>query len=107
MHTLQYFYTGTSGIPNFPEFVSLGMVDGQQTDYYDSNLKRAVPKVEWMNNVDDREYWNRQTQISAGDEQNFKNNINVAKSRFNQTGGKLKNTSNKCVLHECQRIITC
>lgn len=85
-HTLQYFYTGTSGVPNFPEFVSLGMVDGQQTDYYDSNLKSTVPKVEWMNSVDDTEYWSRETQINVEAEQTFKNSINIVKSRFNQTG---------------------
>nr|ARO85818.1 MHC class I antigen [Ctenopharyngodon idella] len=87
IHTLQYFYTATSGIPNFPEFISLGMVDGQQTDYYDSKLKRAIPKVDWMSTKEGPEYWNSQTQQRVGDEQNFKVNIDIAKSRFNQTGG--------------------
>ncbi|ROL45038.1 RLA class I histocompatibility antigen, alpha chain 11/11 [Anabarilius grahami] len=34
------------------------------------------------------EYWNRQTQICAGTEDSFKNNIKVAMSRFNQSGVK-------------------
>lgn len=66
------------------------MVDGQQTDYYDSKIKKAFPKVEWMNNIEDPEYWTRQTEVSAGDEQNFKNNIDILKSRFNQTGGEYR-----------------
>lgn len=87
-HSLQYFYTASSGIPGFPEFVNLGMVDGVQLDYYDSNIKKVVPKQDWMAKTEGPEYWERQTQVSIGEEQTFKANIDVAKQRFNQTGGE-------------------
>nr|BAD89550.1 major histocompatibility complex class I [Oncorhynchus mykiss] len=86
-HSLRYVYTATSGVPDFPEFVSLGIVDGMQIDYYDSNTKRVVPKQDWMAKTEGSDYWERQTQNSIGDEQTFKANIDVAKQRFNQTGG--------------------
>ncbi|XP_028256377.1 major histocompatibility complex class I-related gene protein-like [Parambassis ranga] len=86
-HSLQYFYTASSGIPNFPEFVNLGMLDGVQMDYYDSNIKKVIPKQDWMAKTEGPEYWDRQTQVSIGDEQVFKSNIDVVKQRFNQTGG--------------------
>ncbi|XP_071357312.1 major histocompatibility complex class I-related gene protein [Trachinotus anak] len=86
-HSLKYFYTASSGIPNFPEFVSLGVLDGQQMDYYDSNIKKVIPKQDWMAKNEGPEYWETQTQASIGDEQTFRGNIETAKNRFNQTGG--------------------
>ncbi|RXN15154.1 MHC class I antigen [Labeo rohita] len=86
-HSLQYFYTGTSGLPNFPKFVTVGIVDGQTFSYYDSNIRRETPRQDWMAKSVGEDYWEQQTQVSIGDEQNFMNNINVVKDRFNQTGG--------------------
>ncbi|XP_065139029.1 uncharacterized protein [Paramisgurnus dabryanus] len=87
MHTLQYFFTATSGITNFPEFVSLGMVDGQQVDYYDSKIKRTIPKTQWVSAAVEPEYWDQQTQKCVGMEQKYKNNIDIVKNRFNLSGG--------------------
>uniref|UniRef100_A0A3Q0T2F8 MHC class I-like antigen recognition-like domain-containing protein n=1 Tax=Amphilophus citrinellus TaxID=61819 RepID=A0A3Q0T2F8_AMPCI len=60
-HVLQYFYTGSSGIP---EFVVVGMVDDVQIIHYDSSSRRAEPTQDWMIRVteDDPQYWDTEAQ---------------------------------------------
>uniref|UniRef100_A0A3B3RA75 MHC class I-like antigen recognition-like domain-containing protein n=1 Tax=Paramormyrops kingsleyae TaxID=1676925 RepID=A0A3B3RA75_9TELE len=67
-HSLQYVYSGTSGIPNLPEFMTVGLVDGEPITYYDSNIRREVPRQEWMAKAVDPDYWNRNTQVSTDTE---------------------------------------
>ncbi|XP_028819552.1 class I histocompatibility antigen, Gogo-OKO alpha chain-like isoform X2 [Denticeps clupeoides] len=95
-HSMQYFYTGVTQGINFPEFTAVGLVDGQQLDYYDSNIRQAIPKVDWIKNVEP-EYWTRNTQIYQGTEANFKVDIGTLMQRFNQSGG----------IHIVQRMFGC
>nr|XP_061821870.1 class I histocompatibility antigen, F10 alpha chain-like [Nerophis lumbriciformis] len=89
IHTLQYFYTASSQVPNFPEYVIVGYVDGVEISYYDSNIRKAESKQDWMNKItaEDPKYWQRQTEISVRNELIAKHNLEVRKKRFNQTGG--------------------
>ncbi|XP_061755452.1 class I histocompatibility antigen, F10 alpha chain-like isoform X6 [Nerophis ophidion] len=89
IHTLQYFYTVSSQVPNFPEYVSVGYVDGVQISHYDSNSRKAEAKQDWMNKItaEDPKYWQRETEIGVGNELIGKHNLEVLKKRFNQTGG--------------------
>uniref|UniRef100_UPI0037E91CF0 major histocompatibility complex class I-related gene protein-like n=1 Tax=Semicossyphus pulcher TaxID=241346 RepID=UPI0037E91CF0 len=98
-HSLKYFFTGSSGVPNFPQFVTAGYVDDIQIDYYDSDTKRAEPKQDWMSRVTEgkADYWERETEVAVGQQQTFKGNIETAKQRFNQTGG----------VHLVQRMYGC
>nr|AKP95855.1 MHC class I antigen [Ctenopharyngodon idella] len=86
-HSLKYFYTAVSGDIDFPEFTIVGLVDEGQFMYFDSNIKRVVPKTEWMRQKEGADYWDRNTQIATGAHQNFRNNIQVAKERFNHSTG--------------------
>ncbi|XP_043995152.1 H-2 class I histocompatibility antigen, Q9 alpha chain-like [Gambusia affinis] len=88
-HSLQYIYTASSGIKNCPEFVAVGLVDGNEVMYYDSNIRKAKPKQDWMKNVteDDPRYWDFQTHQLSRTQKSFIDGIEVAKQRFNQTGG--------------------
>ncbi|XP_061786962.2 major histocompatibility complex class I-related gene protein-like isoform X2 [Nerophis lumbriciformis] len=89
IHTLKYFLTVSSQVPNFPEFVSVGYVDDVQIVRYDSNSRKAEAKQDWMNKItaEDPKYWERQTEIGVFNEFAIKNDIEVLKKRYNQTEG--------------------
>ncbi|XP_061755464.1 class I histocompatibility antigen, F10 alpha chain-like isoform X2 [Nerophis ophidion] len=89
IHTLQYFLTASSQVPNFPEYVEVGYVDGVQISHYDSNSRKAEAKQDWMNKItaEDPKYWQRHTEINVGNELILKHSLEVLKKRFNQTGG--------------------
>ncbi|KAL6099341.1 mr1 [Pungitius sinensis] len=89
IHSLKYFYTASSGVPNFPEFVSVGLVEEVEFLHYDSNTRRAEPRQAWMSRVTEKDpqYWERNTENFMGHQHVSKGNIETAKQRFNQTGG--------------------
>ncbi|XP_072769404.1 class I histocompatibility antigen, F10 alpha chain-like [Nerophis lumbriciformis] len=89
IHTLKYFHTASSQVPNFPEFVIVGYVDEVQVFHYDSESRKAEAKQDWMNQIteEDPNYWQRETEIGVVQEQVNKVNIEILKKRFNQTGG--------------------
>nr|AXY65405.1 MHC class I antigen [Ctenopharyngodon idella] len=86
-HSLKYFYTAVSRDIDFPEFTAVGLVDDGQFMYFDSNIKKAVPKTEWIRQNVGADYWDSETQSDIGSHQAFKNNIQIAMERFNQSKG--------------------
>ncbi|KAK7879599.1 hypothetical protein WMY93_033693, partial [Mugilogobius chulae] len=88
-HSLYYFETSSNDVTNFPEYISVGYVDGLEISHYDSNTKREVPKQKWMEKIteEDPQYWDRETQMNLNDEQIFKVNTETVKQRLNQTQG--------------------
>ncbi|XP_061676507.1 H-2 class I histocompatibility antigen, Q9 alpha chain-like [Syngnathoides biaculeatus] len=89
LHSLKYFRTASSQIPNTPDFFIVGFVDDVPISHYDSKSRKVKPKQDWMNKITAEEprYWETETQISINNEQVNKVNIEIVKERFNQTGG--------------------
>uniref|UniRef100_A0A3Q3JXZ2 Ig-like domain-containing protein n=1 Tax=Monopterus albus TaxID=43700 RepID=A0A3Q3JXZ2_MONAL len=88
-HSLKYFLTASSGIPDFPEFVGAAVVDEVQVGYCDSNIKTAEPKQDWMKKLikNDPQHLEWYTLKCFGNQQVFRANIDSLKERLNQTGG--------------------
>ncbi|XP_036454426.1 H-2 class I histocompatibility antigen, Q10 alpha chain-like isoform X2 [Colossoma macropomum] len=86
-HSLSYFYTGVTPGIHFPEFTAVGLLDGQQIVYYDSNIRRLIPKTDWMEKSVDEDYWNIETLKHLANQEAFEVNLATAMMRFNQTEG--------------------
>lgn len=87
--SLKYFYTASSQVGNFPEFVAVGFVDDVQMIRFDSDSRRVEPKQDWMRRVseEDPQYLASETDSLIGAHKLFMANIETAKKRFNRTEG--------------------
>uniref|UniRef100_A0A8C9XGU9 MHC class I-like antigen recognition-like domain-containing protein n=1 Tax=Sander lucioperca TaxID=283035 RepID=A0A8C9XGU9_SANLU len=88
-HSLKFFRTASSGVPNFPEFMAAAMVDEVLMGYCDSKKKIVEPRQDWMktileNNPQQLEFY---TQTCLNEPNSFKAQIDHFKQRFNQSGG--------------------
>ena len=87
-HSLHYITTATTPGMDLPEYTVLGLVDGEEFVYYDSNITKIIPKTEWMKRNMSEGYWNRETRKQAGAGDIFKANVGILMKRFNQTEGE-------------------
>ncbi|XP_031608711.2 major histocompatibility complex class I-related gene protein-like isoform X1 [Oreochromis aureus] len=88
-HSLKYFYTASSGIQTFPEFVAVGLVDEIEMIHFDSLTAKAELKHDWVHTVTKAhpEYLEYNTENFVVTQEVYKTNMEVAKERFNQSGG--------------------
>ncbi|XP_071356610.1 major histocompatibility complex class I-related gene protein-like [Trachinotus anak] len=86
-HSLAYFFTASSGLHTFPEFVVVSKMDGMHVGYCDSNNKRFTQ--DWVQELiaEDSEHFNWYTQDCAAYEQIFKVETDSLQQRVNQSGG--------------------
>ncbi|KAL6466075.1 hypothetical protein MHYP_G00262080 [Metynnis hypsauchen] len=82
-----YLYTTITPGLHFPEFISVGLVDGEPFVYYDSNIMRKIPKTEWMEKNEGEDYWNEETQTSQDHQDKFRYDVINLMKHFSQTGG--------------------
>ncbi|KAL6466097.1 hypothetical protein MHYP_G00262300 [Metynnis hypsauchen] len=84
--TVSYFYTAVTPGINFQEFTVVGLLDGVEFVYYDSNIRKMIPKTEWIEKSEGEDYWTRETQKAQGNQESFKVSVGTLMQRFNQTG---------------------
>ncbi|XP_053337559.1 H-2 class I histocompatibility antigen, Q8 alpha chain-like [Clarias gariepinus] len=92
-HSLEYHYTVNG------HSTAVGLVDGEQVVSYDSNIRKMIPKTEWMKKIEvnDPRYWDRETQRMKVQQDEFQAFMYLTKQRFNHTKGD----------HIVQRISGC
>ncbi|KAM9339809.1 major histocompatibility complex class I-related gene protein-like, partial [Symphorus nematophorus] len=89
-HFLEIFITGSSGIPNFPEFVGAAEVDGNLVVYCNTSRTTVEPRQDWVKELLDRDPQHLEWYIHQCFEllpSFFKAMINDFKQLFNQSGG--------------------
>nr|AWY93804.1 MHC class I antigen [Anas platyrhynchos] len=87
-HSLRYFYTAVSDpSPGVPQSMAVGSVDGEVFVYYDSETRRKEPRADWIAANTDQQYWDRETEISRGNEQVFRVDLDTMRERYNQSRG--------------------
>ncbi|XP_068520165.1 class I histocompatibility antigen, F10 alpha chain-like [Anas acuta] len=97
-HSLHYFYTAVSEpSPGVPQFVAVGSVDGEVFARYDSETRRTDSMMDWTSAIDDKQYWERNTQIAQNAEQIFRGHLETLRERYNQSRGS----------HTWQRMYGC
>ncbi|XP_075117033.1 class I histocompatibility antigen, F10 alpha chain-like [Leptodactylus fuscus] len=82
-HSLRYYYTGVSALP---EFSVVGYLDDQQTEIYSSDISRTVPVAQWIQKTKDK-HFERETQTDKANEALFRHEMKIMMNRFNYTGG--------------------
>ncbi|XP_032363530.1 major histocompatibility complex class I-related gene protein [Etheostoma spectabile] len=88
-HSLKFFITVSSGVPNLPEYVVTGEVDDLLVGYCDTNKKIIEPKQDWVKtfleiNPQQLEFYTQRCEVEQMD---MKAHIFHFKQRFNQSGG--------------------
>ncbi|KAA0710050.1 I-related gene protein MHC class [Triplophysa tibetana] len=90
-HSLQYFCTAVNRDSKLPALTVVGMVDGQQFMYFDSDTNKAVPKTEWMRYYG-TDYWDTETQIVINRHEEYKLIMQTIIDLYNQSMSEDVNT---------------
>ncbi|XP_067468056.1 major histocompatibility complex class I-related gene protein-like isoform X1 [Thunnus thynnus] len=88
-HSLKFFFTVSSGVKNFPDFVAVGMVDEVPMGYCDSVSKKIEGKQDWSQKMldDDPQLLELYTEECLTSQHKYKAQIDILKQQLNQTVG--------------------
>uniref|UniRef100_A0A673J5I3 Ig-like domain-containing protein n=1 Tax=Sinocyclocheilus rhinocerous TaxID=307959 RepID=A0A673J5I3_9TELE len=98
-HTFTTLYTEINGqtIAGIPEFSSVTTLDGRQIDFYDSEIKKLIPRQDWMKEFASGDRFKEYTEIREQVQQIYKINIHFLMQQFNHSHG----------VHTYQRMYGC
>ncbi|XP_067468193.1 major histocompatibility complex class I-related gene protein-like [Thunnus thynnus] len=98
-HSLKFFFTTSSGVKNFPDFVVVALVDEVPAGYCDSISKTAEVKQDWAKKLmeDDPLHLEWYTNRCLLNKYDYRVEINILKQQLNQTEG----------VHIFQRMNSC
>ncbi len=82
-------YTELNGQPvaGTPAFSSVTTLDWEQIDYYDSEIKKLIPRQDWMKEFTFGDRFKEYTEIRERVQQTNKINITVLMEQFNHSHG--------------------
>lgn len=88
-HSLKYFDTGSTKVPNLPEFVAVFLLNDLQIIHFDSETNRVVFKQDWMNKLAEEDPQERDMapQLFLGLMGRSKRDIELIKQNLNLTEG--------------------
>ncbi|XP_061753309.1 major histocompatibility complex class I-related gene protein-like isoform X2 [Nerophis ophidion] len=97
--SLSFFLIATSGAPHLPEFVGVVMLNDMEVGYYDSNIRKAEAKQDWVMSYLEEEPQHLKWYAAQclHHQQDFNADIFNLKGLFNQSGG----------VHILQRVSGC
>ncbi|XP_042361965.1 class I histocompatibility antigen, F10 alpha chain-like isoform X2 [Plectropomus leopardus] len=88
-HSLKFFLTASSGVPDFPEFVDVVLLDEFLVGYCDTEKKIVEPKQVWAKDILEKNPQDLQCytdQCLVIQPNRFRAKLQDLKQRFNQTG---------------------
>ncbi|KAM9446941.1 BOLA class I histocompatibility antigen, alpha chain BL3-6-like isoform 2-T11 [Clarias gariepinus] len=93
-HFLRILYIAiTPGHAGFPEFMAVGLLDGEQFMSYNSS-NQTISLTDWIKKIKNETFWKSETQGIENNEDDFKNTFTIA---LNNSKG----------IHTLQRIYGC
>ncbi|KAM9446938.1 class I histocompatibility antigen, Gogo-B*0101 alpha chain-like [Clarias gariepinus] len=96
-HSLRILYIAvTPGHAGFPEFMAVGLLDGEQFMSYCSSNRTLIPK-DWIKKIEREPSWESETQSMENNEDDFKNTFTTAIKEFNNSKG----------IHTLQKLFGC
>ncbi|KAM9446939.1 H-2 class I histocompatibility antigen, Q10 alpha chain-like [Clarias gariepinus] len=71
IHNLQFIYTAIPAGIHFPEFMAIGLVDGEQFMIYKSTDSGSLEPAEWMKEFESENYWKSLREDMRTNQDNF------------------------------------
>ncbi|XP_060706330.1 class I histocompatibility antigen, F10 alpha chain-like [Hemiscyllium ocellatum] len=80
-------FTATSGISDLPKVIGVALLNGVLIGYFDTNLGRTIPKMQFMADIFGEDYWEDITNLEKARADVATEHLNLIMKSTNQTSG--------------------